>query len=239
MMKMNVLKISKFFLLISLLSVISCGKHKMNPKIWLHRSNNIAKAQYFEDKYAGLELDVHFVDSLNMFIIKHDMEESSTITLDNWFASLKNPSRLGVWLDFKNLNNDNKERAVNVLKMMRQKYNLRGKIYVESWNANSLDVFKKEGFKTSFYIPCDNPGKLDGEGLAKLENKIQKVIENNDVDAISGYYFQYEFMRDKFPQRNKLIWYECDNQEIKDFYIDIANNDDNVEILLVYDKIPD
>lgn len=47
----------------------SCQKEPQieSEKIWLHQANNIQKAQCFQDKYAGLEIDITYLDSLQIY----------------------------------------------------------------------------------------------------------------------------------------------------------------------------
>ena len=95
-------------------------------KIWLHRANEIQKAQYFQDKYDGLEIDITYLDSLNTFIVFHGggLVEPEPITLEQWFDEVGNANKLRLWLDFKNLNNKNKMAALKELNSLCTKYKI-------------------------------------------------------------------------------------------------------------------
>ena len=214
--------------------VCSCTKPlEKSSKVWLHRANDVAKARYFQDKYAGLEVDVHFVDSLNTFIIKHDFDEKSDRRLDDWFAAIDRRSDLGFWIDFKNLDYGNMEAAANEMARLRKTYNLKGMIIVESSNAGCLKVFNDLNFRTSYYIPFEYPEKVSKEKLQKLTDNIRDRIEKYDLTTISGYFFQYQFMKDSFPEMRKLIWYELYDPKVRDKFIRLANEDDNTDVILV------
>lgn len=225
-----------FILIVVFLTVFafSCNKpSELPPKVWLHRANDVAKAQYFQDKYAGLEIDVHFIDSLNTFIIKHDSDENSDRRLDDWFASLDRRSELGFWIDFKNLDYGNMEAAAKEMARLRETYNLKGMIIVESWNAGCLKAFNDLNFRTSYYIPFEYPDRIGEEKLQKLTDNIRDKIEKYDLTTISGYFFQYQFMKDSFPEMRKLIWYELYDPEVRSKYIREVNEDANTDVILV------
>jgi len=221
-------------LVISAVCVVSCSKTAEKPsKVWLHRANDIAKAQYFKDKYAGLEVDVHFVDSLNTFVVQHDFGANSKLRLEDWFASIDNRSNLGFWIDFKNLDYSNMEAAAKEMARLRESYNLKGMIIVESSNAGCLKVFDDLHFRTSFYIPFAYPDQLDKEKLQNLTDKIRNNIEKYDLTTISGYFFQFQFMKDSFPEMRKLIWYELYDTVVRNDFIRRANEDEKTDVILV------
>lgn len=203
-----------------------------DSKIWLHKANNIEKAQHFQYDYSGFEIDVHYIDSLDTFIIKHDADEPSSLTLDSWCEALKNVSNLGIWFDFKNLDEHNSHAALACLTKIRKRYHLQGKLYVESHAYNELKAFRDAGFRTSFYIPYFNPYKDDSVTCNKRLPEIQDAI-NSGVDAISGYEFQYKFMKKHFPSQTKLIWtVSVDSAYLKQIINNIGS-DTLVDVLLL------
>ena len=215
-------------------SVLSCTKPPKKPsKVWLHRANDIAKAQYFQDKYVGLEVDVHFVDSLGTFVVQHDFGANSKLRLEDWFASLDRRSKLGFWIDFKNLDYENMEVSAKEMARLRETYNLKGMIIVESSNAGCLKAFDDLGFRTSFYIPYARPDQLSREKLQDLTNVIRKNIEENGLKTISGYFFQYQYMIDSFPEMRKLTWYHQYDTAVRNNYIRLADENANTDVILV------
>ena len=120
--------------LLVLLSVMNGCQPKpvvVDSKIWLHRANSIEEAQRYQYEYGGLEIDVYYVDSLETFLIKHDLDAVSNLTMDEWCDALDNVSRLGLWFDFKNLNERNGEAALQAMISIRDKNHLNVKLYVE------------------------------------------------------------------------------------------------------------
>lgn len=212
-----------------------------SQKIWLHRANDIEKAQYFQDKYSGLEIDITFVDSLQTFLVLHGggHVELSPITLEQWFDEIWTAKQMNLWLDFKNLNNNNKVAALNELNRLCSKYKVKkGNFIVESWNASCLTAYKNAGFQVSFYIPNFKPQSVSKTELQKQTDKIRRIISENNLTTISGYYYQYQYMRDSFPDKDVLIWYHLSDTNIRNEYIQIANADPKVKVLLVAEEVP-
>ena len=235
--------------IISILSIIcvSCQKQTNDSqrdykKVWLHRANTIEKAQYFQDKYAGLEIDITYLDSLHTFIVFHGggLSEAEPVRLEQWFEEVGNANKLKLWLDFKNLSNNNKMQALTELNRLCKKYNIsKNNIIVENWNAKDLSAFQENGYQISYYIPDFNPQKASKFDIQKHTYKIRKAISSYNITTISGYHYQYQFMRDSFPDQNVLIWYINNDKKVQEEYIQLANQDDKVKVLLIADEIPE
>lgn len=212
---------------------LSCQPQERPSKVWLHRANDIAKAQYFQDKYVGLEVDVHWVDTLNTFVVQHDFGVNSKLLLEDWLAAIDRRSELGFWIDFKNLDKDNMKASAKEMARLRKKYKLNNWIIVESSNAACLKAFKNKRFQTSYYIPYAYP-EIDGhERMQKVTAEIRENIKKYKLKTISGYFFQYQFMKDSFPEMRKLIWYEHYDTAARNHYIRLANEDALTDVILV------
>ena len=221
-------------LVISAVCVVSCSKTAEKPsKVWLHRANEIAKAQYFQDKYSGLEVDVHFVDSLQTFVVQHDFGANSKLRLEDWFTSLEKRSKLSFWIDFKNLDYGNMEASAKEMARLRKVFNLKKMIIVESSNAGCLKAFDDLGFRTSYYIPYAYPNKMKHRKLQAFTDRIRDSVKKYEIKTISGYFFQYQFMKDSFPEMRKLIWYEKYDTVERNNYVRLANEDANTDVILV------
>lgn len=224
-----------FLAIALLLGFASCNNTQPGDnkdKIWLHRANTIEKARQFQHDYAGLEIDVHYVDSLKTFLIKHDAEDTCFLRLDDWCRAIENISRLGIWFDFKNLNAGNRDAALQNLISIRKKYHLDGKLYVESHAFKELAPFRSAGFLTSYYIPYFNPYTDDSASCYQHLPQIQDAI-NSGVDAISGYEFQYKFLKKEFPQQHKLIWTVSEKLDYQTQLINNIGGDSLVDVLLL------
>lgn len=223
---------SALFLLLFLTTCQPKSLTENTPEVWLHRANQIEKAQRFQYEYSGLEIDVHYIDSIHTFIIKHNENENSNLTLDQWCTALDNISNLGIWFDFKNLTTNNREASLQSLMAIREKHHLKGKLVVESSNFNELTSFNEAGFLTSFYIPYFNPTIVDSLHYQLFREKTQAAIDNH-ITYISGYDFQYEFMKQEFPDQPKLVWTINLDKRYQAKWKKEMTHEKNVEIILV------
>ena len=227
-----------------LITMIACNTkqetctHEFQDRVWLHRANEIAKARYFQCKYEGLEIDVHFEDSLKTFIVKHDFGENIKddrnpgYTIEEWCDSLSQISKISLWFDFKNLCPNNKESALCCLQGLREKYNMKGKIYVESNSYECLSIFRDAGFLVSYYIPYyELP--IDSTTEMQVMSEIQNAIEQGELTTISGYDYQYAFMKKYFPTIHKLLWVTSEDSNMQKNGLDILESDSLVDVLLL------
>lgn len=224
--------------------LISCKKssntcsREYPDGVWLHRANEIAKAQYFQCKYEGLEIDVHFDDSLKTFIIKHDFgnnakdDRNPGYPIEMWCDSLSRISEINLWFDFKNLSQSNKIDALKCLQNLRKKYSMNGKIYVESNAHECLSIFQDSGFNTSYYIPYyELP--IDSVSENRVISEIANAVEHSNLVTISGYDYQYPLMKTNFPTLRKLLWVDNDDMKRQEAALHILETDSLVDVLLL------
>lgn len=224
-----------FGIIVVVLAVVAlaCQPQERPSKVWLHRANDVAKAKYYQQEFAGLEVDVHYVNSYKTFIIEHDSDEGSDKKLEDWFASLDRRKKLGFWIDFKNLNDGNKDAAAKELARLRKTYDLQGMIIVESSNAECLKTFEDLNFRTSYYIPFFGQDASQEEKQA-VTDSIRRIINDYGINTISGFWSQYPLMRDSFPEMRKLFWYERTyDQDVRNHYINLANEDEKTDVILI------
>lgn len=236
--------ISGLALLFMLFLAFSCRKESIQPgpaprdmQVWLHRVNWIGKAQEYQYAYSGFELDVRFDTLVNTFIVKHDEADTTTLTLSTWLSAITDPSRLGYWLDFKNLDSLNRDQALTELLRIRRNFGLTKEvIVVESSNPVNLINFNTLNFRPSYYIPTFNPDTLTSQQETELRDYTQSYITKSGIGTISGYSMQHSFMQKWFPDMNKLLWYlDSFDPAVKDSVIAATQKDPTVEILLVAD----
>lgn len=223
----------------------SCQKNPDSERrplhVWLHRVNTISKAQAFQYDYSGFELDVHFDTVAGTFLVKHDFADTSTLTLPTWFSSIDSPSRLGYWLDFKNLDSHNSKPACEELLRIRMQFGLVNEIIVvESSSPPDLAPFNKLNLRTSYYIPTFIADTLTPEEEIYYRDFIVNSLKGTGITTISGYYQQHGFMTKWFPGMNKLLWYlDSYDPAVKDSIIAETKKDPAVEVLLVPENAKD
>ncbi len=230
-------------LLFLLVFFVSCSSSINNEdiswqpskKLWLHRVNDTTKAQFFQYKYSGFEVDIQYIDTLGTFVVAHDVDKQFTLTLEKWVSAIQNIDSLGLWLDFRNLSGAICNRAANELvRIFKNRTQL---TIVESFNPKDLAPFSLNGFVTSYYIPYFEPHTTDTLKLNAVIKEISKALEYQCVNCVSGYAHQYDLLRNYFPNVPKLLWYVQTDVESRNYYENLVSNDETVKVLLVYDDI--
>lgn len=202
-------------------------------KIWQHKVNSIEKLK--NCNYTGVELDAVYLANKNVFDVYHPPEKSQNLLLKNYLKNLPENVKC-IWLDFKNLNEDNSKNALSLLKKLTKEKRFDQKnIIIESEQLKALSYFQKNGFKTSYYFPQD---------LSKLKDKelelelliIKKQLLENKPTYISSKYVDYNLLKKHFPNEKKLFWFNVygDNNQLKvRLLLYKILFDDNVDALLI------
>lgn len=176
-------------------------------KKWVKAVNTTAKLLSLDSNTAGVEMDVYFDTIANTLFVYHDSSVISSTGIEsilNVWASKKMQG--SIWLDFKNLSLSNKRSALLYITSLRERFGLANKLIVESSDPASLDVFCRQGFFTSYYVPFFNPYSMSEDDLLRTIDEIAQQLNQHKVSALSGYYFQYPFLKKYFPEFPILTW---------------------------------
>ncbi len=214
-------------------------------KIWAHRVNSIQKFQETSKKFKGVELDVVFDISKNSFDVNHPPAKSINLTLLNLLKTKKNYQNFRIWLDFKNLGKINCEKSLKRLVYIVKELNIPTEnIIVESHYPAYLKPFLDKGFKTSYYLPS-NIKSFSDEAIKKQVSLIEKLKKSNSINFISSYSRDYEFIKEKLPKGDIILWNMNVSNDIyknlthplssiKNFIVSLyILKDENVKVLLV------
>lgn len=220
-------------------------------RLWLHRVDEVAKFEDFKEKYRGFEIDVHFLlNPSPYFDVGHDGADSSIgLNLADMFSHIQKQNmenyrdKIQLWIDFKNLSEENKYVALSELQHLCLTYEISPQnLIIESRNYKSLDVFKKQGFFTSYYVPYYEAKYLKSHAQA-IRNEINTIIESGNVSALSFPFYLYDFIVDshfgyyeneKWKDMPLLTWNEeanwKENMQIKAFL------NPQIKVILVGEK---
>ncbi len=169
------------------------GKHP--HKVWLHRCNSMEKLYQMCSVYPNVEVDVVFREG--RFDVTHDSNISFGQDIEEYFAWFsKNEGKM--WLDIKNLNDDNGGSMLEVLSSLVHRYGVsKQRLIVESPQWRLLENFTREGFYTSMYVPFEKPGKLSGRERRECLDSLRRVAGSGCVRAISFPYWWYPVLKGK------------------------------------------
>lgn len=203
-------------------------------KKWVKAVNTEAELLALDSNTAGIEVDVYFDTIANTLFVYHDSSVISTTAIEsmlNLWASKK--MKGSIWLDFKNLSFNNKRAALEYITSIRERFGLANKLIVESSDPASLDVFCRQGFFTSYYVPFFNPYSLSEQDLQRTIDEIALQLNQYKVSALSGYYFQYPFLKKYFPEFPLLTWTDYSRVSmVSNIFSASLLNDDQVKVVL-------
>lgn len=184
----------------------------VNSKTWIKAIDNEAALNKIPANTGGFEVDVYFDTTIHSFYVYHDSLAMSSLTIESLLDIYKTRNLTSsIWFDFKNLNYYNHEKSLYAFIALRKKYGLENKMIIESAQINYLPPFCKNGFFTSYYTPYFNPYQLKENGLKKIIDTISYNLKLYPVSALSGYYFQYRFLKKYYPEYPILTWAEKNN----------------------------
>jgi len=174
-------------------------------KIWAHRINSVERLQKSLVYFEGVELDLVYVERENYLDVNHPPVESIQLRFREYFDKIGDQQPY-LWLDIKNLKEGNAhlifERLRQILSAKDYPIN---KVLIESRYPESLDIFTKAGFMTSYYLP-NGLHKMEGNEFQKEIAKVILVLEKQPKIGISSSYRDYEIMHKYFPHKKKYLW---------------------------------
>lgn len=204
--KIIALLIDCFFLSVILYNVYKYVPYRFEhltelQKVHAHRVNTITKLNQASIYYSGIELDVIFDIKTNKFDVFHPPAKSIGLSFETYLSNISN-RELKIWLDFKNLTENNKQKSTARLAYLIAKFKLNKQLFlVESKNISQLQYFANKGFLTSYYVPSDlyKTTQIQKDSICNL-------IKKHNKQSISFTYLNYKYLHNKFPKREKFVW---------------------------------
>jgi hypothetical protein len=170
-------------------------------RIFPHRVNSVGKLQdIWNVGFRSFEFDVRFGDNnTDEFRVGHNIGAMGG-KLENLFLSIDYNQIQKLWLDFKNLDENNYLNALNRLQFLDDKFGIKQKMIVESGTTSDFfRLFKENGWHTSYYLPTITIKNLlenkDTDNLQKLSKIIAKQSKKQKLSAISFDSSIYPFVK--------------------------------------------
>lgn len=205
-----------------------------NGKKWVKAVNTIQKIRQLNTDVPGFEMDVYFDTTKNYLEVYHDSSEERYPRIEEILEVYKQRKlSCSIWLDFKNLSGKNEKKSLKYILHLRKEYSLQNKLIVECMLPQYLQSFCDSGFFTSYYVPFFNPYQLTENELLQTIDTIALNLKKYPVAAISGYYFQYPFLKKFFPEYPVLTWTQKSNYSlVSNIFNRLLVNDDHTGIVL-------
>lgn len=179
--------------LIQKIHVNTLTSEGLDERVIPHRINYIDKLyRVLDDGIRSLEIDLIFRTSghYGFFEIGHDESDATGVKFDLFLNVLQNYEIKKIWLDVKNLSDENINAIIVELDRLDSIYNIRDISIIESSNTtNSLQKLSFKGFHTSYYLPTAKILHLlnenNDEDLKKEASRIKQQILDQSLSAIS------------------------------------------------------
>ncbi len=165
--------------------------YNMLPKnMIVHRSNTIFKTvQAYSQGMREFEIDLVYgknQDGSENLYVGHEIK---TITTSfEQYMELTNSFFDFLWLDIKNINDENKDEIYKIIDSVDAKYNIKHRALIESSTPRQLEKFSKLGWDTTYYLPWQrllNLEKENKESFAAQINSIANYVKKHSIGGVS------------------------------------------------------
>jgi len=169
--------------------------HKAN---YPNKLNNI-----IDDGLRSFELDLVFTAKTNnnsYFEVGHDSTELNGIKLEDYLKKLNDVKIKKIWMDVKNLSQENIKQVLERLDYLDIKYGIKKiAIFENYYKDKSVKIISDKGYETSYSLPYGSIVEILASGedaiIEQEAQKIKKQIEMQNLKAISFVDMQYPFVK--------------------------------------------
>ena len=208
-MKLIVPFIIAFFSLIT-----SCTRPDFcypESKQWAHRANDTTVAKEKSKCFDGLEIDVYYSEYQNKIFVGHNIEDTiNDLQLCKWFDAIESPAKKYFWIDFKNLNTKNADKAADIICSIMESKGMDDNLFVESYDIKALKKIKRYGLRVIFWTENLQWHNVD---TATWITDTKRMIDELAPDAISNESSMFGLLTDYFPEQNIHLWETPDEQK--------------------------
>ncbi len=204
---------------------------------WLHSVSILEKFKIYQQQYENFEVSVVCKNSGSLEAISSDNDKTN-IKLEGFFSEMRN-NNVHLWIDLKNINEENKVFICEKLDSLCAIYEVeKQRLVIETRDWQSLSYLTSHNFYTSFFL--DINAKDFNEEEAMLYGKmLREITDKGYVKALSFYSENYSFVRNLDIQNIDLMRWEDkkQNKKLPVYYRSCRLDDDeNVKVILMNDK---
>lgn len=145
-----------------------------------------------------------------------------------------------MWLDIKNLGDNNTRQAIDRLNRLVTDFDInRNHLIIESRDTSALRQFNDEGYYTSYYVDFPKPGSLDDTQLAQHIATLRLIVDSDCSDAISFPGWWYTTIKQHLKRDIDLLTWRHRTTQFE-FFLDplsyIMLDDSQLKVILIKDK---
>ncbi len=169
--------------------------NKQTLKVLPHRVNSIGKLMdVWSEGYRAFETDALYgVEGQNHLEVGHNHGEMSGVSLEKFIKSVPFLEIEKIWLDLKNLTQQNHKKALERLNHLDRQFSLKEKLIIESGtNESFFRKFHEAGWHTSYYLPTKKILKyLDDNKTEEMEHLAKIISKQTIVQKLSAVSFDH------------------------------------------------
>jgi len=236
------------------INIKSLKDNKLALRVIPHRVNSIGKLMdSWSNGYRAFEIDVLYgVDGQDHFVVGHNHGDMSGMSFEQLFNSIPSLEIEKIWMDLKNLTQENYKQVLDRLNYLDSQYSLKEKLIIESETSGSLfSNFNEEGWHISYYLPTKIIMKyFDENKINEMEELAKSISEQSVIQRLSAVSFDnrlYPFVKDYLePLLADEIVYHTWDLSVKLYDYDLNTklyeksyyNDERVKTILLPYKSP-
>ena len=172
-------------------------------KLLPHRVNTIGKAsQAIISGACGLEIDIMVEKNDDGYALQvgHDSNTQSNVSLQEFLRKLDIGGIQKIWLDIKNLNNQNIDGTLNRLNQLDSHFNLKGIALIEtSFYGGKVKLISEAGYNVSYYLPTRQVLDQMEHGSNAKDNLVSMLVSRVNQMGVKNISFDlrlYPFVKD-------------------------------------------
>lgn len=175
-----------------------------DSKFWAHSVNSIEQIDKIAPLFDGMEIDIVYSEWQDELFVGHDLWDTCLkLTFQMWLDTIAEPASHHFWLDLKNLTTDNAPKVASKIIDAMKKYEIEGKVMVESKDIYALQTIQKSGIPIILWVESTY---YTGDSERKWETLTKSKIERLHPNAISSDYHAFPLLPETFPDENIHIW---------------------------------
>ncbi len=201
-------------------------------KMWMHRCNSMEKIEELGERYPNFEVDV-YLRSNGTLDITHENDITFGLTIGPYFEYLSKNEKRHMWIDVKNLTDENQGILIHSLDSLGLLYGISpDRLVVESRRWDLLKPLTQKGYTTAYHINYER-----GSHNKAMSDSLHKVVNSGSVKALSFPNDWYSFLKEEFGKEEVelVTWFSHRTQWT--FFLSPRNrkllNDPQLKIILI------
>lgn len=158
------------------------GKHQ--GKIWLAECYSLEEVQQMYSEYPNFQVNV-FISQDSTLLVVQGEDSVSGKPIDPFFEFLAEHPQSHLWMDMRNLSDENLSLFMDVLvKLFHQYHADKRQLVVETSAWDLMRVFTVSKFYTAYPMKAPNPAELSRNQKDSIITRISRIADSGCVSAL-------------------------------------------------------